>query len=79
MYNQHAKWLEKSKLGSLAAPHLVAHLLISSLVWRQDHNGFTHQESRLSVWSAIRARRHAHLYAPDANCLLRRGGSLPAQ
>jgi xylulose-5-phosphate/fructose-6-phosphate phosphoketolase len=43
MFNQHAKWLA-------TAPHRVArpvsslNLLITSTVWRQDHNGFTHQD-----------------------------------
>ena len=45
MYNQHAKWLEKSKLEtSWRAPISSLNIVISSLVWRQDHNGFTHQD-----------------------------------
>ena len=45
MYNQHAKWLEKSKLElDWRAPISSLNLLISSLVWRQDHNGFTHED-----------------------------------
>ncbi|MEO6929078.1 MAG: phosphoketolase family protein, partial [Casimicrobiaceae bacterium] len=45
MYNQHAKWLEKSKLElAWRAPIASLNLLISSVVWRQDHNGFTHQD-----------------------------------
>ena len=44
MFNQHAKWLEKSKLElRWRAPISSINLLISSLVWRQAHNGFTHQ------------------------------------
>ncbi len=44
MFNQHAKWLEKSKLElRWRAPISSLNLLITSLVWRQDHNGFTHQ------------------------------------
>jgi len=45
MFNQHAKWLEKSKLElRWRAPISSLNLLITSLVWRQDHNGFTHQD-----------------------------------
>ncbi len=47
MYNQHAKWLEKSKLEiDWRAPISSLNLLISSLVWRSRtiHNGFTHQD-----------------------------------
>ena len=45
MFNQHAKWLEKSKLElDWRAPISSINLLITSLVWRQDHNGFTHQD-----------------------------------
>ena len=42
MFNQHAKWLEKSKLDvDWRAPVSSINLLITSLVWRQDHNGFS--------------------------------------
>ena len=45
MFNQHAKWLEKSQDGNAwRAPISSLNLLITSLVWRQDHNGFTHQD-----------------------------------
>jgi xylulose-5-phosphate/fructose-6-phosphate phosphoketolase len=45
MFNQHAKWLEASKKElSWRAPISSLNLLITSLVWRQDHNGFTHQD-----------------------------------
>jgi len=45
MYNQHGKWLEKSKLElDWRASISSLNLLISSLVWRQDHNGFTHED-----------------------------------
>src|ERR1700739_3691300 len=45
MFNQHAKWLEKSKKElRWRAPISSINLLIPSLVWRQDHNGFTHQD-----------------------------------
>ncbi|MHB8734537.1 MAG: phosphoketolase family protein, partial [Terriglobales bacterium] len=72
MYNQHAKWLEKSKLElDWRAPISSLNLLISSLVWRQDHNGFTHQDpgflDLVSNKSAGVTRIHL---PPDANCLL---------
>jgi xylulose-5-phosphate/fructose-6-phosphate phosphoketolase len=45
MFNQHAKWLEKSKTElDWRAPVPSINILITSLVWRQDHNGFTHQD-----------------------------------
>jgi xylulose-5-phosphate/fructose-6-phosphate phosphoketolase len=45
MFNQHAKWLEKSKKElSWRVPVPSINILITSLVWRQDHNGFTHQD-----------------------------------
>jgi xylulose-5-phosphate/fructose-6-phosphate phosphoketolase len=45
MVNQHAKWLEKAKTDvSWRAPVSSLNILLSSTVWRQDHNGFTHQD-----------------------------------
>ncbi len=72
MYNQHAKWLEKSKLEiDWRAPVSSLNLLISSLVWRQDHNGFTHQDPGfLDVVSNKRADVTRIYLPPDANCLL---------
>ena len=56
MYNQHAKWLEKSKLElDWRASISSLNLLISSLVWRQDHNGFTHEDPGFWMSSATRA------------------------
>jgi xylulose-5-phosphate/fructose-6-phosphate phosphoketolase len=60
MFNQHAKWLEKSKKASWRAPVPSINILVTSLVWRQDHNGFTHEDPGL-----------VRIYLPpDANCLL---------
>jgi xylulose-5-phosphate/fructose-6-phosphate phosphoketolase len=72
MYNQHAKWLEKSKLElKWRAPISSLNLLISSLVWRQDHNGFTHQDPGfLDVVSNKSAGITRMYLPPDANCLL---------
>ena len=72
MYNQHAKWLEKSKLElDWRTPISSLNILISSLVWRQDHNGFTHQDPGfLDVVSNKRADITRIYLPPDANCLL---------
>ena len=72
MYNQHAKWLEKSKLElDWRAPVSSLNLLISSLVWRQDHNGFTHQDPGFLDVVSNKSADVTRLYLPpDANCLL---------
>ena len=44
MFNQHAKWLEKCNELPWRAKVSSLNLLITALVWRQDHNGFTHQD-----------------------------------
>jgi xylulose-5-phosphate/fructose-6-phosphate phosphoketolase len=72
MYNQHAKWLEKSKLEiRWRAPISSLNLLISSLVWRQDHNGFTHQDPGFLDVVTNKSPDVTRIYLPpDANCLL---------
>ncbi len=72
MYNQHAKWLEKSKLElDWRVPISSLNLLITSLVWRQDHNGFTHEDPGfLDLASNKRATITRIYLPPDANCLL---------
>ncbi len=72
MYNQHAKWLEKSKLElDWRAPISSLNLLISSLVWRQDHNGFTHQDPGFLDLVSNKSADVTRIYLPpDANCLL---------
>jgi len=72
MYNQHAKWLEKSKLElRWRAPVSSLNLLITSLVWRQDHNGFTHQDPGFLDVVANKSPAVTRIYLPpDANCLL---------
>jgi xylulose-5-phosphate/fructose-6-phosphate phosphoketolase len=71
MFNQHAKWLEKSKqLGWRAAIPSI-NLLITSLVWRQDHNGFTHQDPGFLDVVTNKSPDVVRIYLPpDANCLL---------
>jgi xylulose-5-phosphate/fructose-6-phosphate phosphoketolase len=72
MFNQHAKWLEKSKLElRWRMPISSINLLITSLVWRQDHNGFTHQDPGFLDIVANKSPEVTRIYLPpDANCLL---------
>src|SRR5205807_3916165 len=72
MFNQHAKWLEKSKLElRWRAPISSINLLITSLVWRQDHNGFTHQDPGFLDVVTNKSPDIVRIYLPpDANCLL---------
>ena len=72
MFNQHAKWLEKSKNElRWRAPISSINLLISSLVWRQDHNGFTHQDPGFLDVVTNKSADVTRIYLPpDANCLL---------
>jgi xylulose-5-phosphate/fructose-6-phosphate phosphoketolase len=72
MYNQHAKWLEKSKLElNWRAPISSLNILITSLVWRQDHNGFTHQDPGFLDVVSNKSADITRIYLPpDANCLL---------
>jgi xylulose-5-phosphate/fructose-6-phosphate phosphoketolase len=72
MFNQHAKWLEKSKLElRWRAPISSLNLLITSLVWRQDHNGFTHQDPGFLDVVTNKSPEITRIYLPpDANCLL---------
>ena len=72
MFNQHAKWLEKSKLElRWRLPVSSINLLITSLVWRQDHNGFTHQDPGFLDLVTNKSPEITRIYLPpDANCLL---------
>ena len=72
MFNQHAKWLEKSKLElRWRAPISSINILITSLVWRQDHNGFTHQDPGFLDVVTNKSPEVTRIYLPpDANCLL---------
>ncbi|MGY3087285.1 xylulose-5-phosphate/fructose-6-phosphate phosphoketolase [Hymenobacter sp. UYAg731] len=71
MLNQYAKWLKASKEVPWRQPLASLNYLLTSHVWRQDHNGYTHQAP--SFLSAVAARKSsvARVYLPpDANCLL---------
>ncbi len=72
MFNQHAKWLEKSKTElDWRAPISSINLLITSVVWRQDHNGFSHQDPGFLDVVANKSAKVTRIYLPpDANCLL---------
>src|SRR5580765_3418385 len=71
MFNQHAKWLTICNLLSWRAKVASLNLLITSTVWRQDHNGFTHQDPGfLDVVLNKRAEVTRIYLPPDVNCLL---------
>jgi xylulose-5-phosphate/fructose-6-phosphate phosphoketolase len=72
MINQHAKWLEKAKRElAWRAPVSSLNLLITSTVWRQDHNGFTHQDPGFLDLVVTKSPEVTRIYLPpDANCLL---------
>ena len=72
MVNQHAKWLEKcTSEVTWRAPISSLNILISSTVWRQDHNGFTHQDPGFIDVVTNKSPAVTRIYLPpDANCLL---------
>ena len=71
MVNQHAKWIEKCNELSWRAPIPSLNLLITSTVWRQDHNGFTHQDPGFLDIVANKSPDVTRIYLPpDVNCLL---------
>ena len=71
MFNQHAKWLEKCCELPWRADLASLNLLITSTVWRQDHNGFTHQDPGFLDVVANKSPEVTRIYLPpDANSLL---------
>ena len=71
MFNQHAKWLEKCNELPWRADIASLNLLITSTVWRQDHNGFTHQDPGFLDVVANKSPSVTRIYLPpDANSLL---------
>jgi xylulose-5-phosphate/fructose-6-phosphate phosphoketolase len=71
MFNQHAKWLEKCSALPWRAPVSSLNILVTSLVWRQDHNGFTHQDPGFLDVVTNKSPSVTRIYLPpDANCLL---------
>ncbi len=71
MVNQHAKWLKVSRKIPWRAPIASLNYLLTSHVWRQDHNGFSHQDPGFIDHIANKKADIARIYLPpDANCLL---------
>jgi xylulose-5-phosphate/fructose-6-phosphate phosphoketolase len=71
MYNQHAKWLAIAEEIPWRAPIASINLLITSTVWRQDHNGFTHQDPGFLDVVVNKNPEVTRIYLPpDVNCLL---------
>ncbi len=71
MFNMHAKWLASSREHSWRAPVSSLNLLLTSTVWRQDHNGFTHQDPGFLDVVLNKDPGVCRIYMPcDANTLL---------
>ncbi len=71
MFNQHAKWLKVSAGLPWRRPIASLNYLLASHVWRQDHNGFTHQDPGFLDHVANKKAGVVRVYLPpDANCLL---------
>ncbi|MGB0127228.1 MAG: phosphoketolase family protein, partial [Rhodocyclaceae bacterium] len=71
MFNQHAKWLQVCNQLSWREELASLNLLITSTVWRQDHNGFTHQDPGFLDIVVNKSAKVCRIYLPpDANCLL---------
>ncbi|HUO13750.1 MAG TPA: phosphoketolase family protein [Verrucomicrobiae bacterium] len=71
MFNQYAKWLEMSRQVSWRQGLASLNLLITSTVWRQDHNGFTHQDPGFLDVVVNKSANVTRIYMPpDINCLL---------
>jgi xylulose-5-phosphate/fructose-6-phosphate phosphoketolase len=71
MFNQHAKWLKVSRTLPWRAPIASLTYLLTSHVWRQDHNGFSHQDPGFIDHVANKKAEVIRVYLPpDANTLL---------
>jgi xylulose-5-phosphate/fructose-6-phosphate phosphoketolase len=71
MFNMHAKWLAMCRELAWRAPVSSLNLLITSTVWRQDHNGFTHQDPGFLDLVVNKSPDVCRIYLPpDANTLL---------
>jgi xylulose-5-phosphate/fructose-6-phosphate phosphoketolase len=71
MVNQHAKWLKTAHHIPWRRPIASLNVLLTSHVWQQDHNGFSHQDPGFIDLLARKTADIARIYLPpDANCLL---------
>ena len=71
MFNQHAKWLKVSQHIPWREPIASLNYLLTSHVWRQDHNGFSHQDPGFLDHVVNKKSEIVRIYLPpDANCLL---------
>ncbi|MET0331212.1 MAG: phosphoketolase family protein [Dyella sp.] len=71
MFNQHAKWLKVTRQLPWRAPIASLNYLLTSHVWHQDHNGFSHQDPGFIDHVANKKSEIVRIYLPpDANCLL---------
>jgi xylulose-5-phosphate/fructose-6-phosphate phosphoketolase len=71
MFNQHAKWLKTTRTIPWRKPIASLNYLLTSHVWRQDHNGFSHQDPGFIDHVANKRAELVRIYLPpDANCLL---------
>ena len=71
MFNQHAKWLKVTRQSPWRRPIASLNILLASHVWRQDHNGFTHQDPGFIDHVVNKKAEVIRVYLPpDTNCLL---------
>ena len=71
MFNQHAKWLKTTRHIPWRRPIASLNYLLTSHVWRQDHNGFSHQDPGFIDHVVNKKAEVIRVYLPpDANCLL---------
>jgi xylulose-5-phosphate/fructose-6-phosphate phosphoketolase len=71
MFNQHAKWIKATHSLNWRKPIASLNYLLTSHVWRQDHNGFSHQDPGFIDHVANKKADTVRIYLPpDANCLL---------
>jgi len=71
MFNQHAKWLKVTRHIPWRRPIASLNYLLTSHVWRQDHNGFSHQDPGFIDHVVNKRAEVVRVYLPpDANCLL---------
>lgn len=71
MVSQHAKWLKVCNELEWRKPIPSLNILLTSHIWQQDHNGFTHQDPGFLNHIAVKKADTARIYLPpDANCLI---------